>query len=171
MHPELIGYLVAGCSVVAAAAFFIGRLTGSGAARRRALESQLASAHDELSRFALEVEELRDQLHAAREEHAAYRLSVVEHFSGTSELLRDLTVQYRSVYEHLTKGASTLCPEGFVGLTEGLPIPALAESKPKTEPESEPETSRSAPPAKASDSALPSLKERGFDEDTRPLSP
>jgi hypothetical protein len=36
-------------------------------------------------------------------------------------------VQYRSVYEHLTKGASTLCPEGFVGLTEGLPVPEIAE--------------------------------------------
>jgi hypothetical protein len=32
------------------------------------------------------------------------------------------------VYEHLTKGASTLCPEGFVGLTEGLPVPEIAES-------------------------------------------
>jgi uncharacterized membrane-anchored protein YhcB (DUF1043 family) len=51
----------------------------------------------------------------------------MDHFSGTSDLLRDLTVQYRSVYEHLTKGASTLCPEGFVGLTEGLPVPQLAE--------------------------------------------
>ena len=48
------------------------------------------------------------------------------YFSGTSDLLRDLTVQYRSVYEHLTRGASTLCPEGFVGLTEGLPKPELA---------------------------------------------
>ncbi|MBW2543802.1 MAG: DUF1043 family protein [Deltaproteobacteria bacterium] len=83
------------------------------------------------------MEDLIEQLAAAREEHAAYRLNVVDHFSGTSDLLRDLTVQYRSVYEHLTKGASTLCPEGFVGLTEGLPVPEIAE--PAVQPESEKE--------------------------------
>ena len=113
--------------VVAVAAFFVGRLTGGGATRRRELEEQLADAHEENSRVAAEMEDLLEQLAAARDEHAAYRLNVVDHFSGTSDLLRDLTVQYRSVYEHLTKGASTLCPEGFVGLTEGLPVPEIAE--------------------------------------------
>ena len=127
MGPDLVGYLVAAGLAVAAAAFFVGRVTGGGAKRRRELEEQLANAHEELSRLAAEAEDLLEQLRMAREEHEAYRLNVVEHFSGTSDLLRDLTVQYRSVYEHLTKGASTLCPEGFVGLTEGLPIPEIAE--------------------------------------------
>ena len=127
MNPDLVGYLVAAGFAVALAAFFIGRLTGAGARRRRELEEQLADAQEELSRAAAEVEDLLEQLATARDEHAAYRLNVVEHFSGTSDLLRDLTVQYRSVYEHLTKGASTLCPEGFVGLTQGLPIPEIAD--------------------------------------------
>jgi uncharacterized membrane-anchored protein YhcB (DUF1043 family) len=127
MGPDLVGYLVAAGFAVAVAAFFIGRTTGRGAKRRRELEEQLANAHEELSRLSAEVENLLEQLRVAREEHEAYRLSVVDHFSGTSDLLRDLTVQYRSVYEHLTKGASTLCPEGFVGLTEGLPVPEIAE--------------------------------------------
>ena len=135
MGPDLVGYVVAVGGAVAVAAFFVGRLTGGAAIRRRELEEQLANAHEELSRLAAEVEDLLEQLRTAREEHEAYRLSVVDHFSGTSDLLHDLTVQYRSVYEHLTKGASTLCPEGFVGLTDGLPVPEIAE--PSTEPERE----------------------------------
>ena len=127
MGPDLIGYVVAAGLAVALAAFFIGRVTGRGATRRRELEEQLANAHEELAGLAAEVEGLLEQLRASREKHEAYRLSVVDHFAGTSDLLRDLTVQYRSVYEHLTKGASTLCPEGFVGLTEGLPVPEIGE--------------------------------------------
>ena len=52
---------------------------------------------------------------------------MVEHFTGTSGLLRDLTVQYRSVYDHLTKGATSLCPEGSVDLLEGLQSERLLE--------------------------------------------
>jgi uncharacterized membrane-anchored protein YhcB (DUF1043 family) len=137
MGPDLIGYVVAAGLAVAVAAFFIGRVTGGGAIRRRELEEQLANAHEELARLAAEVEDLLEQLRTAREEHEAYRLSVVDHFSGTSDLLRDLTVQYRSVYEHLTKGASTLCPEGFVGLTEGLPVPEIGEPSAPLEGEEE----------------------------------
>ncbi len=128
MDPDLIGYVVAAGLAVAVAAFFIGRVTGGGVIRRRELEEQLASAHEEIAGLVAEVEGLLEQLRMAREKHEAYRLSVVDHFAGTSDLLRDLTVQYRSVYEHLTKGASTLCPEGFVGLTEGLPVPEIGES-------------------------------------------
>jgi len=137
MSPDLIGYLVAAGLAVAVAAFLVGRLTGGGATRRRELEEQLADAHEENSRFAAEMEDILEQLAAARDEHAAYRLNVVDHFSGTSDLLRDLTVQYRSVYEHLTKGASTLCPEGFVGLTEGLFVPEIAEPSAELEDEEE----------------------------------
>jgi uncharacterized membrane-anchored protein YhcB (DUF1043 family) len=126
MGPDQIGYLVAAAFAVAVGAFFVGRLTGGGAIRRRELEEQLANAHDEISRAAAEVDDLLEQLGSARDEHEAYRLNVVDHFSGTSDLLRDLTVQYRSVYQHLTKGASNLCPEGFVGLTEGLPVPEIS---------------------------------------------
>ena len=137
MGPDLVGYVVAAGVAVAIAVFFVGRVTGGGAIRRRELEEQLANAHEELSRVAAEVEDLFEQLRAAREEHEAYRLSVVEHFSGTSDLLHDLTVQYRSVYEHLTKGASMLCPEGFVGLTEGLPVPEIEEPSAESEREQE----------------------------------
>lgn len=151
MSPDQIGYLVAAGIAVAVAAFLVGRLTGGGANRRRELEEQLADAQEETSRITAELEDLVEQLAAAREEHAAYRLNVLEHFSGTSDLLRDLTVQYRSVYEHLTKGASTLCPEGFVGLTEGLPVPEIAEPSGVAERDSETESFDSSESAAADD--------------------
>ncbi len=161
MSPDLIGYLVAAGLVVAVAAFLVGRLTGAGANRRRELEEQLVDAQEENSRLAAEMEDLLEQLAAAREEHAAYRLNVLDHFSGTSDLLRDLTVQYRSVYEHLTKGASTLCPEGFVGLTEGLPVPQIAE------PSAELERAEEAAPVESTESGS---ADDGAKRDAPPLS-
>jgi uncharacterized membrane-anchored protein YhcB (DUF1043 family) len=146
MSPDLIGYLVAAGIALAAAAFFVGRSTGAGANRRRELEEQLADAQEELARAAADAEDLLEQLGKARDEHSAYRLNVMEHFSGTSDLLRDLTVQYRSVYEHLTKGASTLCPEGFVALTQGLPVPQIAE--PPADRERAADVESSAPAAR-----------------------
>jgi len=145
MSPDVMGYLVAGGLALAVAAFFVGRLTGAGASRRRELEEQLADTQEELARAAADAEDLLEQLGKARDEHAAYRMNVMDHFSGTSDLLRDLTVQYRSVYEHLTKGASTLCPEGFVALTQGLPVPQIAEPLGDREGASNVEPSASAP--------------------------
>ena len=161
MGPDLIGYVVAAGFALAMAAFFVGRVTGGSAIRRRELEEQLVNAHEEISHLAAEVESLLEQLRAAREQHEAYRMSVVDHFSGTSDLLRDLTVQYRSVYEHLTKGASTLCPEGFVGLTEGLPVPEIAEPSAESEREEE---------AGSLEATEPGAVSGGFDEKAPPPS-
>ena len=160
MDPDLVGYLVAAGFAVAAAAFFVGRVTGGGAKRRRELEEQLANAHEELSRLTAKAEDLLEQLRIAREEHEAYRLNVVEHFSGTSDLLRDLTVQYRSVYEHLTKGASTLCPEGFVGLTEGLQVPEIAE--PSAQPQREEEAGSFEPTEPGAVNSDAASESKGF---------
>jgi uncharacterized membrane-anchored protein YhcB (DUF1043 family) len=157
MASDLTLYLAAAGVALALAAFWIGRASAGGA-RRRELESQLSDSRDEQARLVSETESLRSQLSAEREAHDAYRLDVVDHFSGTSDLLRDLTVQYRSVYEHLTKGASTLCPEGFVGLTEGLPKPELAGAPPDLEVD---ETEKPADSADVS---------RDPNETTRPLS-
>jgi len=127
MNLESAIYLGAAGLLMVVASFWLGRRTGANATRVLELEAELTSANREQARSEAEAERLRNELDAARAEHDDYRLNVVDHFSGTSDLLRDLTVQYRSVYEHLTKGASTLCPEGFVGLTEGLPVPQIAE--------------------------------------------
>lgn len=55
--------------------------------------------------------DLEDRLQLAEDEMNRYRGDVSEHFGQTSKLLRDLTLQYRNVYEHLADGARTLCPE------------------------------------------------------------
>ena len=123
------------------------------------LASDLSVTRDELEYAVLEAESLQGKLRDAQAEYDLYRMNVLEHFSGTSDLLRDLTVQYRSVYQHLTKGASTLCPEGFVGLTEGLPKPQLANPVPDLEPEAGEENAKwvssdEKEESAASDSAL-----------------
>jgi uncharacterized membrane-anchored protein YhcB (DUF1043 family) len=121
--------------VVAAAAagigFALGRIGGASARRARALQLALAeerAAHDK-----------------DRSEYEAYRKRVTDHFSETSERLHDLTLQYRSVYEHLAKGASELCPEGFSKLEGGLGLDALPEESAPAAPPAGPEP-EPAPP-------------------------
>lgn len=78
------------------------------------------------SRDAVErAREAEDRLQLAEDEMNRYRHEVSEHFGQTSQLLRDLTLQYRSVYEHLAEGARTLCPEAGVLLPGSLAEAAL----------------------------------------------
>jgi hypothetical protein len=99
--------------IAAAAGFAIGRVTGNGARKLRALEAQLGAE--------------RSAHATTRGESAAYRKQVADHFTETSERLHDLTLQYRAVYEHLAEGASELCPGGFAKLEGGLGLDALPE--------------------------------------------
>ena len=55
---------------------------------------------------------------------------------GTSERLRELTFQYRAIYNHLAEGAVDLCPEGFEKLDGGLGLDALPEESETPESES-----------------------------------
>ncbi len=77
------------------------------------------------------IRELERQLDASRDEFDAYREQVSGHFTDTSKHLRDLALQYRTVYEHLADGARTLCPDSAVrieaqGLAKEL-LPAAAQ--------------------------------------------
>jgi len=67
------------------------------------------------------VRELEGELETARAEHAGYRAEVSAHFGRSSELFRDMTAQYRAVYEHLADGARTLCPDKTDVLPAGGP--------------------------------------------------
>ena len=55
------------------------------------------------------VRELEDQLRRLRESDKEYRESVSEHFSGTAELVQQMTESYKDVYQHLATGAQALC--------------------------------------------------------------
>ena len=106
MEPQTTWIAVAaGLGLGLLVGILLGRRAGRGAARRaRDLEDQLVAAEDEMKR---------------------YRAQVSDHFGETSKLLRDLTLQYRNVYEHLADGARSLCPDGA-----RLLAPSLAEALP-----------------------------------------
>ncbi len=71
------------------------------------------------------IRELELELRQSREEHAAYRDQVGKHFSGTSDLFRDLTHQYTALYAHLGEGARDLCPDQVSALGGGMGAPPL----------------------------------------------
>ncbi|CAG0997356.1 Inner membrane protein YhcB [Myxococcaceae bacterium] len=67
----------------------------------------------------LRCQELEAELARVRDGATRYREDVAEHFTKTSELVKGLTLQYRSVYDHLAEGARTLCPERVIELSQG----------------------------------------------------
>ncbi len=107
--------IIAGVALlVGAGSFAWGRRTGASADQIRELTGALDDA--------------RAQADSAREELESYRGNVADHFAGTSEKLRDLTLQYRSVYDHIATGAGALCPDSFEQLEGGLGSMALSEN-------------------------------------------
>lgn len=80
------------------------------------------------SKLEARCRELEGALEESKTAHAKYRDEVGGHFGKTSELLRDLTLQYRAVYEHLAEGAQTLCPDLATGLPAGGVAGLLAEA-------------------------------------------
>lgn len=81
------------------------------------------------------VLELEEKLRIAESDHATYRSQVSGHFVETSRRLHDLTLQYKSVYEHLADGARSLCPEGAIAIAPSLAEAALPEAASPSAPE------------------------------------
>ena len=121
------GFTVFAAFVALVVGFLIGRRSGNAHERIGELESQLEAVEKAREFAQASVQAAKEKIKRVEAELGEYRADVVEHFTGTSGLLRDLTVQYRSVYDHLTKGATSLCPEGSVGLLEGLQSERLPE--------------------------------------------
>ncbi len=67
-------------------------------------------------------------LREAREREQHYRESVAAHFGRTSEIFRDLSGQYRSLYTHLAEGARTLCTDDVPAVRFEPPL-TLADSR------------------------------------------
>jgi uncharacterized protein len=126
IDPSLVA-IVAFALVGLGIGVLLGRRSSEGAARARALETELAVERTARERALEEKRAVDEALAAARADAEQYRGRVVEHFYGTSEQLRALTVQYRAVYDHLAEGAQALCPETFQALRAGLEAPALEE--------------------------------------------
>jgi len=55
------------------------------------------------------VKKLEAELNESKMAQAAYKKQVAEHFSESADLFSDITEKYRSLYEHMSTGASSLC--------------------------------------------------------------
>ena len=106
--------------------FLVARRTGPTVNRNRELEGEIEVLRRQSERAWEENQTLKDDLDQAREAEAGYKKKVVEHFYGTSDQLRELTLQYRAVFDHLAVGARELCPDEFTALSGGLEPPALS---------------------------------------------
>lgn len=134
--------LIIAAFVLLGGGFAVGRLTGSSQAGIRELKGKLETAQKERELAQGSLEAAKAEIARVESEREEYGSRVVDHFSATSELMRDLTVQYRAVYDQLTRGATSLCPDGSVGLQDGLRPESLGEG-------GGPESEADAPPAKA----------------------
>jgi uncharacterized membrane-anchored protein YhcB (DUF1043 family) len=81
-----------------------------------------------------------------------YRRQVVQHFYGTSDQLRSLTLRYRELFEHLASGARELCPEASSALEAGLEVASLGGGEP-TEAHAEDEGAGAEAPAPEAEAA------------------
>jgi len=107
-------------TVTFAIGILIGRYTGNNRREVNELKATLEAAGKERELAQASVDAAKDEIKRTRDELDRYRGDVVEHFTGTSQLLRDLTHQYRAVYDHLATSASNLCPDGSVSFLESL---------------------------------------------------
>lgn len=144
MLESLWPVILAGVFVIAiVVSFVLGRRTSSSASQVRELTDALATACADRDRN--------------REELEGYRKRVSDHFAETSEKLRDLTLQYRDVYDHLARGAGDLCPEGFAQLEGGLGLDALPAAQADAEAAPSP---GGAEPAQQAEGETPETPQR-----------
>ena len=119
-----------------AAGFGLGLLRNRVNHRRlREQDAQLEMANKERELAQSELAAAREAVQKGKQQHADYRALVNDHFVGASDRLREFTLQYRAVYQHLAEGASALT-EGFAGLEGSFGAleaetsqPAASESK------------------------------------------
>jgi uncharacterized membrane-anchored protein YhcB (DUF1043 family) len=83
-------------------------------------EEALQRSQQELQRSQEELHQRQEALQRSQqdflhsqEKSRQYRTHVTQHFTQTADLLQTLTLNYRTVYEHLAAGAEVLC-EGQV---------------------------------------------------------
>jgi uncharacterized membrane-anchored protein YhcB (DUF1043 family) len=130
--------------------FLMGR-AGQGPKRRRELEGELSVLRGLEEEGRSVREDLERRLAESASQSDAYKKKVVDHFYGTSEQLRSLTLQYRAVFDHLADGARELCPDEIGQLDGEFGVPVLdagealeldspeAASEPRAEPTEAPD--------------------------------
>jgi uncharacterized membrane-anchored protein YhcB (DUF1043 family) len=115
-----LGYLLAALGLALVAGWLVGRFTGRAAARGRELAAQLEAQRKESERANAELAAARTQIERTRGELVQYQQRVSDHFAVTSDRFHELSVHYRSLFDHLSEGARALSGGRFAAL-EGDP--------------------------------------------------
>jgi len=112
--------------------FALARASGRDRRRIEELEVRVAEREGQIGQLEAGRAELEARLGGAEQERDAaldqladYQGQVVDHFSQTSELLKEMTLHYRTIYQHLAQGAEALCPEGSLRIESQAPMDAL----------------------------------------------
>ena len=135
--PDLL-IIVAAVAGGLATGFFIGRRLSADTVRARALDAEIEDVRKDQEIALAELEVAKHEWMRVQSELDGYRHEVVDHFTGTSDMLRDLTLQYRNVYAHIAEGAKLLCPEGSVRIEAGVEVPMLSSDSETSESVQEP---------------------------------
>ena len=119
----------------------IGRSYSPGAKRIKTLKAEIEHTQADLQKTKMELDQIRAALELSQGMSDEYRQQVTKHFSKTAELVNNLTMNYRAVYEHLATSALSLCDEEVAILTDAVPGERLlsqntAETNPQDEPPS-----------------------------------
>lgn len=72
-------------------------------------QQELQQSREELRQQQEELQKSQQEFLRSQEEARQYRTHVTHHFTQTADLLQTLTLNYRTVYEHLAAGAEALC--------------------------------------------------------------
>lgn len=91
------------------AGFSVGRIANAAEKKAKGLAEELKTAQAELDR---------------------HRQQVNEHFTRTGELVNNMTESYRAVYDHLAKGARSLCSGDAARITMITPAEKLIGNAP-----------------------------------------
>ncbi len=135
--------------VAVAAAFLLGRRLSADTQRARELEVVIEDLRKEHECALSELEVTRHELKRGERQLSQLRADLSDHFTGTVDLLRGLSREYRAVCDHLAQGAELLCPERAAAIEASL-APALLEDSIDAPPKScgrRPGAASSASPA------------------------
>jgi uncharacterized membrane-anchored protein YhcB (DUF1043 family) len=123
----------------------IGRAYSPGGKRINSLKQEIRQTQADLDQTSSVLDQTQTALETAQGMSEEYRQQVTKHFSKTAELVNELTINYKAVYEHLATSAVNLCDEGAALLPDNGPGKRLLGKTPSIETNGEPPPESSDP--------------------------
>lgn len=115
----LILFAVGGIAAIGGA-FVLGRRFSTDTQRARELEVVIEDVRKDHECALSELEVARHELKRGERELKQLRADLSDHLTGTAELLRGLSREYRAVCDHLAQSAELLCPERAAAIEASL---------------------------------------------------